>query len=101
LETLILCDGLEEINDDLKYTKIKKLHIPKTVKKIISGLAILGCSELNKIEYEIDEVNPFFCAIDGSLYSKDKTRLVAVFPTQKEKFHIPNGVQIIEQFVFQ
>ena len=101
LEKLILCDGLEEINDDFKYTKIKKLHIPKTVKKIVSGLAILGHSERTKIEYEVDGENPFFCTIDGSLYSKDKTRLVAVFPTQIEKFIVPNGVQIIEQFVFQ
>jgi len=101
LEKLTLCDGLEEIKDDLKYTKIRKLHIPKTVKEIESGLAILGRSELNKIEYEVDKENPFFCAVDGSLYSKDKTRLVAVFPIQKEKFVVPNGVQIIEQYVFQ
>jgi hypothetical protein len=101
LENLILCDGLEEINDDLKYKKKKKLHIPKTVKKIKSGLAILGHSELSKIEYEVAEENPFFCAIDGSLYSKDKTRLVAVKKKKKEQFVVPNGVQIIEQFVFQ
>jgi len=101
LENLTLHDGLKELNDDLKYTKIKKLYIPKTVKKIESGLAILGRSEVNKIEYEVDEKNPYFCTIDGSLYSKDKTRLIAVFPIQKEKFIIPNGVQIIERFVFE
>lgn len=101
LEKLTFCDGLEEINDDFKYTKIKNLHIPKTVKKIESGLAILGHSKLKTIEYEVDDENPFFCTIDGSLYSKDKTRLVAVFLIQKERFVVPNGVQAIEQYVFQ
>ena len=101
LKSLILCNGLEEINDDLRLTNIKKLLIPKTVKKIESGLAFFVHSKLNRIEYEVDEENPYFCTIDGSLYSKDKTRLVAVFPIQKDKFVIPNGVQIIEQFVFK
>lgn len=101
LETLILNNGLKELNDDLNYTKLKKLYIPKTVKKIESGLAILSRSNLQKIEYEVDKENPFFCSIDGSLYSKDKTRLVGVFPTQKDKFIVQNGVQIIEQFTFK
>ena len=101
LETLILNNGLKEINDDLNYTKIKKLYIPRTVKEIESGLAILGRSKLKKIEYEVDEENPFLCSINGSLYNKDKTVLISIFPTHKDKFAVPNGVQIIEQFVFK
>jgi len=101
LKTLILNNGLKEINDDLNYTKIEKLYIPRTVKEIESGLAILGRSKLKKIEYEVDAENPFLCSINGSLYNKDKTILISIFPTQKDKFVVPNGVQIIKHFVFK
>ena len=100
LENLVLNNGLEEIKDDFKFTKLKKLFIPKTVKKIQSGLAILGRSEFHKIEYEVSEENPHFSVINGSLYNKNKTRLIAVFPTDKKQFIVPEGVQIIEDFVF-
>jgi len=100
LENLVLNNGLEEIKDDFKFTKLKKLFIPKTVKKIQSGLAILGHSEFHKIEYEVSKENPHFCVINGSLYNKNKTRLIAVFPTDKKQFIVPDGVQIIEEFVF-
>ncbi|SHG05443.1 Leucine rich repeat-containing protein [Mariniphaga anaerophila] len=100
LENLVLNNGLEEIKDDFKFTKLKKLFIPKTVKKIQSGLAILGRSEFHKIEYEVSKENPHFCVINGSLYNKNKTRLIAVFPTDKNQFIVPDGVQIIEDFVF-
>jgi hypothetical protein len=101
LEVLILNDGLKELNDDLNFTKIKKLYIPKTVKKIESGLPILCRAKINKIEFEVDEKSPYFCTINGSLYSKDKTRLVSVYPNHNKKFVVPEGVQIIEQFVFK
>lgn len=100
LEELILNEGLEEINDDLRFTNIKKLFIPKTVRKIQSGLAILGSAELNRIQYEVSEENAYFCASNGSLYDKTKTRLISVFPTNKNQFTVPDGVQIIEDFVF-
>jgi len=100
LENLILHNGLIELNDDLKYTKIKKLYIPKTVKKIESGLAILRRSKANRFEIEVDGKNPYFCTIDGSLYSKDKTRMIAVIPNQNKTFVVPTGVQMIERFVF-
>lgn len=100
LENLFLNNGLEEIKDDFKFTKLKKLFIPKTVKKIQSGLAILGRSEFHKIEYDVSNENPHFCVINGSLYNKNKTRLIAVFPTDTKQFIVPDGVQIIEDFVF-
>lgn len=100
LENLILNNGLKEIKDDFKFTKISKLYIPKTVKRIQSGLAILGRSKFHKIEYEVSKVNQHFCVINGSLYNKNATRLIAVFPTNEKQFIVPDGVQIIEDFVF-
>lgn len=100
LERLNLNEGLEEINDDFKFTKIKKLFIPKTVKKIQSGLAIYDQAKFHKFEYEVDKETPYFCTINGSLYNKDKTRVIAVFPTSKKCFVVPDGIQILEDFVF-
>lgn len=100
LENLVLNDGLEEIKDDFKFTKLKKLFIPETVKKIQSGLAISGRSKPHKIEYEVSEKNPYFCSVDGSLFNKEKTRLIAFFPSNLKQFIVPEGVQIIEDFVF-
>jgi hypothetical protein len=100
LENLVLNNGLKEIKDDFKRTKIKKLFIPKTVKKIQSGLAIFGYSNFRNIEYEVSKENPNFCAIKGSLYNKNKTRLIAIFLTNKKQFIVSDGVQIIEDFVF-
>lgn len=100
LENLVLNNGLKEIKDDFKFTKINKLYIPKTVEKVQSGLAILGSSGFHKIEYDVSEENSHLCAINGSLYDKNKTRLIAVFPTNKKQFIVPEGVQTIEDFVF-
>jgi len=100
LERLIFHDGLEEFNDDLKFTKLKKLYIPKTVRKIASGLAIYADSKLNNFEFEVDQKNPYFCSIGGSVYSKDKPRLVKAFLNRNKKFVVPHGVQTIEQMVF-
>lgn len=100
LENLILNEGLIEIKDDFKLTKIRKLKIPKTVEKIQSGLPIFGDSVFHKFEYDVNEDNPNFKSIDGSLYSKDMSRLIAIFPKNKTSFKVPFGVKIIEDFVF-
>ncbi len=101
IESLTLNEGLEEIADYLKFTKIKKLVIPSTVKKIVSGLAIIGSeSDFHNIEFEVNEDNPYFTTISGSLYNKSKTRLISIFPTDPKEFIVPKGTRIIEDYVF-
>lgn len=101
LERLTLNEGLEEIDDYFKFTKIKKIVIPSTVKKIESGLAIFSHTEFNNIEFEVNENNPYFTSISGSLYNKSKTRLISIFPTDSKVFIVPKGTRIIEDFVFR
>jgi len=101
LERLTLNEGLEEIADYFKFTKIKKLYIPSTVKKIESGLAIFSHTEFNNIEFEVNENNPYFTSISGSLYNKSKTKLISIFPTDSKVFIVPKGTRIIEDFVFR
>jgi hypothetical protein len=99
LEILVLHNGLEELNDSLQFSNIRELYIPKTVRKIGSGLAILG-SKRTKTQLIVDEENPFFCAVDNSLYSRDETILIAACPNNRKIFVVPDGVRKIEALVF-
>lgn len=58
------------INED---NVVKVINIGKDVEKI-DGKAFYSCWALQRIE--VDEENPYYCDIDGVLYSKDKKTLV-------------------------
>jgi hypothetical protein len=98
LETIHLHDGLEELNDLTECKTLKNVLIPKTVKKIASG--IFQKSRYMS-EIKLDKENLYFCIIEGSLYSKDKTKLIAVPFNKRKEFDMPYGVQMIEDFVFK
>ncbi len=78
LTGLVFPDSLEEIKSfafcDCK--KITSIRIPASV-KILDGSCFAGC---NIERYEIDENNPYFISVDGVVYTKDLTTLVA-FPS--------------------
>lgn len=98
LESILLHDGLEVLNDFPQCKQLKNIVIPKTVKIIASGI-FRECTSMNQIQ--IDNNNPYFCTIDGSLYSKDKTILIAVPYNEHKTFDFPHGIQIIEDYVFE
>jgi hypothetical protein len=98
LETIHLHDGLEVLDDLTQIKTLKHVVIPKTVKKIASGI-FRKCSNMQEIE--IDPENPYFCTVDGLLYSNDKTVLIAVPFNENKKITIPEGVEIIRDFVFE
>lgn len=54
-------------------SNVKVINIGKDVEKI-DGKSFYSCWALERIE--VDEENPYFCDIDGVLYSKDKTVLI-------------------------
>ena len=98
LENIILHDGLEVLNILTQSEVLKNIVIPKTVKEIASGI-FRQCSSMNQIK--IDNKNPYFCTIDGSLYSTDKKKLIAVPFNENKTIVLPDGVQIIEDIVFE
>lgn len=98
LETIHLHDGLEVLNDLTNCKTLKNVVIPKTVKEIASGIFRKSVA---MTEIKIDAENPYFCTEDGSLYSKDKTILIAIPYNENKTFVIPDGVQIIKDFVFE
>lgn len=77
---------------------LTKVRIPKTVVKIKHyddwedcQNPFMGCTSLERIE--VDGENPIFCAVDGVLFSKDKTHLCC-YPAgaRRECYTIPDGV---------
>jgi len=98
LETIHLHDGLEVLDDLTQCKMLKHVVIPKTVKKIASGIFR---KSVNMQEIKIDPENPYFCTVDGLLYSKDKTVLIAVPYNEHKKIVIPEEVEIIRDFVFE
>ena len=98
LETIHLHDGLEILNDLTRCKTLKNIVIPKTVKKIASGIFRL-CTSMQEIKIDIE--NPYLCSTGNSLYNKEMTTLIATLPKNESTFIVPDGVELIEEFVFE
>ena len=71
----------------------------QSITKVVVGKDIrdFSVSSDNITEYVVDAENTVFCAEDGVLYNKDKTRLIR-YPREKkdEKFIVPDTVKTID-----
>ena len=143
LRTLVFPDGMKEVRDFENCDKLTGLVLPNSVEEIDS-FTFAGCKALTSIRipasvkimdgscfadcnitaYEVDENNPCFTAVDGVVYNKDLTTLVA-FPSayphkhfkvpetvrtigfgafmdsQIETIELPTSLSVIEGWVFQ
>jgi len=99
LTSLVLPEGLEEILPFAfaECKSITSIRIPKTV-LLLDGSSFAGC---NISKYEIDSDNPFFTVLDGVVYNKDMTTLVA-FPSNypHKNFKLPISVNKIGDNAF-
>ena len=74
LVNLYLPDTLITINDDfIANTKIVELRLPKSVRNLANYQPFDFQYSLSKIT--VDKENPYFCDVDGVLYSKDMKTL--------------------------
>lgn len=71
---------------------LERVVIPASVAYIGAGV-FRGCSSLERIE--VAEDNPAYTAVDGVLFSKDGTKLLAYPGGKKGAYDIPNGVTTI------
>lgn len=71
--------GVEYIDNNALQAsmELESFHITKSVKSI-GELVFLFCTQLTEIT--VDPDNQYFTSVDGVLYSKDKTRLMAYPP---------------------
>lgn len=87
-------------------TTLTKVTLPRTVKNMdfyekdgIFMNPFIGCTALESIEVEED--NPALCAVEGVLFNKEKTRLLA-YPAaaSRTSYTVPESVTWIEHSAF-
>jgi hypothetical protein len=117
VENLTLPEGLETISDGafdhMSGLTNTKITIPASVTTIGGNYNVtqntgygghifydMGKNDTFK-EFEVADGNEYFTAVDGVLYSKDMTRMLA-YPRGKtdEKFEIPEGITQIDEMAF-
>lgn len=115
LKTLIIPEGVKILRGVIDCPNLVELNIPQSVEQIdsfafaggssitsirlprnlnsIDGSSFAGC---NISRFELDSENPNFVEVDGVIFSKDLTRLVA-FPSSypHAKYQIPNTTKVI------
>lgn len=77
---------------------LESVHLPKSMKDFWGG-CFASCNSLKEVT--VDPDNPWFCSIDGIVYTKDQKELV-FYPPGKEnaEFSVPEGCSIIGRYAF-
>ncbi len=73
-------------------TGVESVTIPKNVLSI-DGNPFIGCGSLN---IDVDKDNPNYCSVDGVVFNKDKTEIIAYAKDKiQPSYTIPTGVKSI------
>ena len=100
LTSVTISDTIRAIGSRVFYgcSKLPMLSIPASVEFIDYGIA-QGCSSMTKIE--VAEDNEYYCSVDGVLFSKDMTELLA-YPAAKtgSTYTVPDTVVDIYPYAF-
>ena len=99
LKTITLPKKLQTIGEHAfaNCNGLTKIEIPRSVTEIGIG-AFCICQNLKAIE--VDSGNAAFSSVDGVLFSKDQTELMAYPCGKTGAYQIPEGVERIEQEAF-
>ena len=80
-------------------SSLEKVHIPKSLESI-GLLAFEKCDSL--VEFVVADENSHFKSIDGSLFSKDGSRLIKYAAGQTvSSYCVPDGTVVIEESSFE
>ena len=82
---------------------VKRLHVEKVVFgpeiSVVDEFFFENCPWVKEIE--VDENNPYLCAVDGVLFNKDRTILLAYPPGREDdSYTVPSGVKEIRDTAF-
>ena len=77
--------------------KLTKVSIGSGV-SYIGSLAFEMCYALQ--EFQVSPSNPYYCSVNGVLFSKDKTKLVTCPCGRRGEYAIPDGVKTIGNSAF-
>ena len=101
LQSVSISDGVINIDSAAfcKCSSLQSVTIPRNV-EYIDGYAFAGCTSLSAFTVAAD--NPYFCAVDGILLSKDKKTLVR-YPVGKpgSTYTVPDYVTYIDSSAFE
>lgn len=82
----------------IEKVSVSEIFIPSSVKRIDPN-AFRGCGQLSEII--VDQANPYFASLEGSLYNKDMTELICVpYNTNIKDFKIPDSVLSVSKDAF-
>ena len=98
LTGIIIPNGVTSIGDYVfkNCTNLTSVHISDTVTYVYKTFS--GCGSLDII---VDNDNPNYCDVDGVLFNKDKTEIIAYAKDKiQPKYTIPNGVTGICGYAF-
>ncbi len=100
LRSVIIPEGIKGIHGGVFFDcdSLESVHLPKSMKDF-HGTSFRGCNSLKEVT--VDPDNPWFCSVDGVVYTKDQKELV-FYPPGKEnvEFSIPEGCSVIARYAF-
>ena len=99
IKNVVITNGVTSIGDDAfrRCESLTSINIPSSITSIGDGV-FFCCGSLN---ISVDSNNENFCDIDGVLFSKDKTELLAYAKDEiQPDYTIPNSVTSIADHAF-
>ncbi len=108
-QAFVVCSSLREVELGPNVTEIqsrafassglKTIRLPASVETVDPSAFYYGITMPSFQSFEVDEDNPYFCSVDGVLYSKDMSTLIA-YPQAHGSYDVPDGVKIIDSGAF-
>lgn len=99
LTEIVLPDTITRIDSGaFAYCEsLKSVTLPSSIQYY--NCAFGGCANL--MEINVNNANPYFCSVNGVLFSKDRRRLIE-YPCGKQGgYQIPFGVEVIGESAFE
>lgn len=99
IRSIVILGGTGVIRESVfqGLVELERVSIPSSVNAIRSNLFV-DCTKLDQIE--VSESNPKYTTVDGVLFTKDKTVLVACPSSKSGKYKVPMGVVEIGEKAF-
>ncbi len=100
LRSVTIPEGITGIHTNAFFdcNNLESVHLPKSMRNF-SGFCFASCNSLKEVT--VDPDNPWFCSVDGVVYTKDQKKIVFYPPGKTdEEFTIPEGCEVIGRYAF-